>query len=186
MITIDGPISFLAGAGLAVACADGKKIRDRDRTLYRGLLFQATVLTPIILYFMVRFPDWEWNYMFDARAFFFDRTDSPLGFVVLTVCTSLISAGFYLGFRVAESLLARGKRQGALRLLAGTGLLIGAIIAMMHDQALHMGSYAEYMSGTAPYTFTNVEFLIVQGVAGALIALSLGWIIRANRRQITA
>lgn len=182
MITIDAPISFLAGAGLAVACADGNKVRDRDRTLYRGLLFQATLLTPMILYFMLRFPDWEWNYMFDARAFFLDRSDSPLGFAILVICTSLISAGFYLGFCAAEALLLKGKRQAALQLLAATGALIGLIIVIMHDQTLHLGTYAQYKNGNAPLLFTHIEFLIVQAIAALLIALSFGWIVRANRR----
>lgn len=182
MITIDGPISFLAGGGLALACREGKKIIDRDRLFYRGMTFQATILTPVILFFMVRFPDWEWNYLFDARAFFFDNTASPWGFVILAAATAAISGSFYLGFRASEYFIAQGRPKTALNMLGAVGALVAVIMAILHDQALHLGTLAEYRAGTATLLFLHVEFMVVQGVAGVLIAGAIAWIVRSTRR----
>ncbi len=186
MITIDAPISFLIGASLAVSRRDPEshEVRGRDRLLHKGLLFQSTVLSPIILFFMSRFPDWEWNYLFDARSFFFEHTRSPLGFAVLAGVIAMVNASFYFGFRAAEMLVAKGAITAARRMIGACVLLVVAILAVLYDQSLHVGTFAEYGAGTATLIFHNPEFLTINAIAGPLIAASLWWIIRTEKDAV--
>lgn len=183
MITIDAPISFLVGASLAVARRDatGRAVANRDRVLWKGLLFQSTVLTPVILFFMARFPDWEWNYFFDARAFFFDSA-GPLGFAVLCAVVALVNVSFYLGFRAAEWLMARGQLRRARRVVIGTGVVILAIMGVLYDQSLHVGTFDEFGRAQGRLIFADPEFLGTLGVAGVLIAGALFWLFKSEPR----
>ena len=188
VITIDAPISFVVGATLAVRGRDrvGPSAQGRDRLLRKGLLFQSTVLSPIILFFMLRFPDWEWNYFFDARAFFLDDTDTPWGFAALTGVMVLVNLSFYGGFVAAESLVLRGRAGAAVRLIAVVSLVVLVTMAVLYEQTLHVGSLAEYQAGTAPLLFVHKEFLAVLILAGVALATSLAWLLASEgllRRQ---
>lgn len=184
MITIDAPISFMIGGALALAgkAPNSDRIAGRDVLLLRVLLFQGVVLTPLILYFMVRFPDWEWNYMFDAGSYFFaGGVVSARAALTLALIAAALHASCYAGFRVVEGLVARGKAKIAWRVIVATAVLIGAIMAGMYRQTLHLGSYAEFQAGRAPLAFTVPEFLLVQAVAGVLVAGGIAWIVKLQR-----
>ena len=187
MITIDAPISFLVGASIAVArrSSDGTAVENRDRVLAKGLLFQSTVLSPIILFFMSRFPDWEWNYFFDARAFFFDG-DGSAGFAALAIVVALVNASFWVGFRTAEALMQRGKLATARKVVIGTGVAILVIMAILYDQSLHVGTFAQFERGEAGLMFAHVEFVTILVVAGALIAAGLTLLLRSERHSANA
>lgn len=188
MITVDAPISFVVGGAIALACKEREapRIRDRNRLLYRGMLFQSTILTPVILYFMLRFPDWEWNYMFDAGTFFFGGGQPTLAFAILCVGVALINLSFFLGFLLVEALVARGRERAALGALGGVGAAIGLTIAVMYRQTLHLGTYDAFQAGEADLIFTNLEFLAVETIAGLLVVPTVAWIIWSNRRQAAA
>ena len=181
MITIDAPISFLMGASLAVARrnAEGTAVAHRHRVLAKGMLFQSTVLTPVILFFMARFPDWEWNYFFDARAFFFDN-EGPAGLVVLCAVVALVNASFWGGFRVAEWLMAKGQLGVAKRVMVGCGVVILGIMGVLYDQSLHVGTFEEFGRAQGALIFSNVEFLVTLAVAGTLIAAAYVWLLRSE------
>lgn len=182
MITIDAPISFVVGAALAVRGRDrvGPQADGRDRLLFKGMLFQATVLSPIILFFMLRFPDWEWNYFFDARAFFLDDVSAPWGFAALALVVSLVNLSFYAGFLAAEALVTRGRTAAARRLIASVAFVVVATMLALHDQTLHVGSYADYQRGRAALVFTHAEFLVVLAVAGVALGGSLAWLLASE------
>lgn len=182
MISIDGPISFLVGGAIALARRrpDGK-LEARDRLLTKGLLFQSTVLSPLILFYLVRFPDWEWNYLFDAGQFFFGAPDSTLGFALLSALVAAINATFYAGFRVVEALIARGQVARAKQLLIGVALLILATMLAMFEQSTHVGTYAEFAAGEATLIVEHMEWLVVTVVGGALIGLALALLLRSER-----
>lgn len=184
MITIDAPISFLVGASIAVARRneEGTAVQHRDRVLAKGLLFQSTILSPIILFFMSRFPDWEWNYFFDARAFFFE-SEGSLGFAALALVVALVNASFWVGFRCAEWLMAQGKLDVAKKVVIGTGVLILGTMAVLYNQSLHVGTYDEFEHGSAGLMFTHLEFVTILVVAGTLIAIGLGWLLRSERQH---
>lgn len=187
MITIDAPISFLVGAGIAVARRrkDGRGVENRDRVLAKGLLFQSTILSPIILFFMSRFPDWEWNYFFDARAFFFDGEGSA-GYAALAIVVALVNFSFWVGFRVAETLMQRGKLDVARKMVVGTGIVILVIMAILYDQSLHVGTFAQFESGEAGLMFVHLEFVAILVIAGGLIAASLFFLLRSERQSANA
>lgn len=182
MITIDGPISFLVGAGIAAACRRNDSVLDRDRTLLRGLVLQSLVLTPIILFFMIRFPDWEWNYLFDAKSFFF-RDHPRLAPLLLALIASVLTASYLIGFVVAERLMRGGRTKAVIALLAGTGGLVGLIMAVMWKQTLFIGTRAEWLANEAPLIFTVPDFLIAQTAAGILLSPAIAWIIRTARKS---
>ena len=187
MITIDAPISFLVGASIAVARRNdqGNAVQNRDRVLAKGLLFQSTILSPIILFFMARFPDWEWNYFFDARAFFFDGEGSA-GYATLALVVALVNASFWVGFRAAETLMHRGKLATARKMVLGTGVAILVIMAILYDQSLHVGTFSEFEGGRAGLMFAKLEFVLTLVVAGALIAVGIAWLIRSERQSANA
>ncbi|MBV1873773.1 MAG: hypothetical protein KUG80_03275 [Gammaproteobacteria bacterium] len=116
MITVGGPISFLIGGAVAYACrsATGDKVRDRDRTLTNGLILQSVVLTPVILFFMLRFPDWGWDYMANAQALFLD--DNPgFGIMLTAVIVAVMNLSYLLGFHVTESMIKKSRRFSPLQ-----------------------------------------------------------------------
>jgi len=183
VISIDGPISFLVGGALVLARRrpDGE-VPARDRLLAKGLLFQSSVLTPLILFYLVRYPDWEWNYLFDARAFFFGDAHPTLGFACLSLVVACVNASFYLGFRVVEALLARGHVARAKRLVLAASALILLTMALMFRQTLHVGSYAEFVAGQATLIFVHMEWLGVTLGGGVLIVLGLAAVLGSERR----
>lgn len=183
MITVDAPICFLVGGGLALACRDGaqSRVRNRDRLLIRGLLFQSMLLSPVILYFMLRFPDWEWIYLFDARSFFFGGQGFALGSLLLVVAVALLNLSFYVGFRVVEWLVARHQVRWAQGLLIAVLLAMGAILLATFEQTVHVGSLAAYRAHEAPLVLNHLEFLLTQTIAAVLVAAALWWLIRTNQ-----
>ena len=177
MITIDAPISFLTGAAIAATCAQDGAVLRRDRTFARGLVVQAMVLCPLIVYFMVRFPDWEWNYFFDAQRFFFD-SPGPVGEVVFALAVVAINGSFVGGFRLAERWIERGNERGVWRMIGATGVLIGAIMVALYKQTLYLGTLAQWQAGEAPLILTVGEFYVAMAVAAVGLGAGLTWVIR--------
>ena len=182
MITVDGPISFLVGGAVAYACrsATGDKVRDRDRTLTNGLILQSVVLTPVILFFMLRFPDWEWNYMLNAQALFLD--DNPgFGIMLIAVIVAVMNLSYLLGFYVTENMIKKEQTLQPIAMLVSVVVFMGAVMFVMMDEALHIGTLAEYESGDAPLIFFKFEFLLAQTVAVVLIAGGFKKIVQTAR-----
>lgn len=173
MITIDAPISFVLGSGLALMAQPETWPTVRSR----GYLLQTLVLTPVIAFFMMRFPDWEWNYMFGAEAFFFGEGNTG-GIVVFVVMLALMNASYMFGFHYAARLVHRGHREKAMRMVFGMLALIATIIVVMWRQTLYVGTISEFEAGTANLIFTEPAFLVAQGLAGTLLTLGTLWALR--------
>ena len=189
MITIDAPISLLVGAGLALATRDSEThtIKDRNATFLKGLAMQSIILSPVILFFMIRFPDWEWNYMFNAREFFFGDGNSAVGVAVLATVMALLNISFIAGFMLAEKLIQKQKLMGVFALLGVASALIVGLILSMLDQTINLGTLAEYQAGAASFILTNVEFLGAQAIAGTLLVIAFGLtILSANKAAARA
>jgi hypothetical protein len=171
MITIDAPISFLLGTGLALA-ASKKEPEARKEVFLKGFILQSCVLTPMILFFMLRFPDWEWNYFFNAQEFFFSQENISLGAASISILLALISASYLLGFKLATHLIDQKSQK---RLMVIMGSTVGGILLIMLiliEQTLHVGTLAEFENKTAGLIFLNRDFLIAQ--VGAVILLGGG------------
>ncbi len=186
MITIDAPISFVVGAGIAVLAQRFERGNSQDTSeigmqhaFWRGLVVQAVLLTPLILFFMVRFPDWEWNYMFDARTFFFTPNQS-VGVLVFVAAMAAMNLSYVLGFRLAESSLRQGNAQRVYKMLAAVGLLVLLIMAFFWRETLHVGSYADFNSGAAKPMYQNIPFMMTMVVSGPMLAAGLYWALLPN------
>lgn len=182
MITVDGPISFFVGGAIALACrsATGDKVRDRDRTLFHGFILQTVVLTPVILFFMLRFPDWEWNYFFNAKEFFFGE-DSSFGIWIIVIVMALMNLSYLLGFYITEKMIKKDQFIQPVVMLASVLILMGVIMLSMIDQSLHIGTLEEYQNEEATLIFFNLSFLFAQTLAVVLIALGFNRIVRVAK-----
>ena len=184
MITIDAPISFLVGAGLALAAQDKENstIYDRDNTLLKGLAMQAIILTPVIMFFMVRFPDWEWNYMFNAKTFFFSDNNG-IGAAILALIMAAITLSFIVGFVLTEKMIKKQSTTGVYIIFGAAAALIVGLMAFMYQQTSYVGNLAEYQSGNATLLLVHKEFIAAQVTAGALLIPSFIWIVTSAKAK---
>ncbi len=180
MITVDAPISFLLGSGLALA-ASRKEGSDFQSVFTQGFILQSCVLSPVILFFMLRFPDWEWNYLFDAKTFFFGEENLSAGAASIALLIAILNATYLLGFKLSESLIKQNKDRLVAGIIGGTAASILIIMLIMLDQTLHIGTLAEFNQGRAQLIFTNTDFLIAQ--AGAGIVLGIGFFIILSKQK---
>ncbi len=180
MITIDAPISFLLGSGLAYA-ASKKSNTNKNDVFLKGFILQSCVLSPVILFFMIRFADWEWNYLFNAHDFFFGRENLGIGATSIAVLIALLNATYILGFKLAVKLIDQGKEKQLLMMLAGTLGLVAIIMLIMLKETLHIGTLLEFQNEEAGLIFLNIEFLLAQ--TGAVILLGLGFMYTLKSTQ---
>lgn len=184
MITIDAPISFLLGAGLAYA-GSKKNNPDYSAIFHKGFILQTCILTPVILFFMLRFPDWEWNYLFDAQAFFFGEDNKGLGAASIAAIAGLLNLTYIVGFTLARKLIEQGKQKRLLQLLLGTTALVIIIMLLMLEQTLHIGTLEEFNKGEAGLIFFNRDFLLAQSGAGVLLALGIFLSLKGSSKAST-
>jgi hypothetical protein len=182
MITVDAPISFLLGSGLVLAVSQKDNI-DIKETFYKGLILQTCVLSPVIIFFMLRFPDWEWNYLFDAQAFFFGEGRSRVGATSLALILALLNLTYIIGFKLGESLLEQQKTKALKIIIAATvsGILL-TMLAML-EQTLHVGTLAEFENKTAGLIFFNIDFLIAQTGAGMLLGIGFFLVLKSPGKK---
>jgi hypothetical protein len=171
MITIDAPISFLLGAGLALAGNNKKK--DYEQVFLKGFILQSCVLSPVILFFMLRFPDWEWNYLFNAQKFFFGADNPGLGAATIALIIALLNLTYIFGFHFAKKLLEANKKNQLVLILGAVVGLVLTIMLVMFEQTLHVGTLAEFKSKSAPLIFVTRDFLLAQ--TAAVIMLTVGF-----------
>ena len=170
MITVDAPISFLLGTGLVLASTQRDNL-SLEKVFYKGLILQSCILSPVIIFFMLRFPDWEWNYLFNAQEFFFGEGRERVGASSIALILALLNLTYIAGFKLGETLLAQQNNK-ALKIIIGL-TFIGILLTMlgMLEQTLHVGPLAEYKNKTAGLIFLNIDFLIAQTGAGILLGL---------------
>lgn len=178
MITIDAPISFLLGAGLALAAKN--KNKNYEQVFLKGFILQSCVLSPVILFFMLRFPDWEWNYLFNAQQFFFGSENIGLGAATIALIIALLNLTYILGFQLAKKLLENNHKRQLVMILGGTLTLVLLIMLMMFEQTLYVGTLAEFKSKSAPLIFVTRDFLIAQTVAIILLAAGFSLILKTS------
>ena len=99
--------------------------------------FAAVVAWPIFKY-----PDWMFVYFRDWRAY-----NWPLVYAVFASC---VVAGAACGQLLTQALLARGRTALAVLVFLWGVLVYVAIFHATWDEYMHVGTYQEYMSHTAP------------------------------------
>lgn len=176
MITIDFPISFLAGVGFAFATKSAVSIPGGPSTavprerciLSPGLFYQAFFLTPVIVYFMTRYADWEWHYLFDARKFFLIEA-SATSSILFCITIALTVLFHQMGFAMTRRLLLGHQcRQAKVLAIAAILVTVGIPLFFLH-QATHVGLYADYLSGRTPAAWNDTEYLLTLVVSGLIV-----------------
>lgn len=188
MITIDFPISFLAGVGFALAAnpdtsslgGPGAKTCAPRCTLSPGLFYQALFLTPVIVYYMTRFADWEWHYLFDARRFFLTEV-SATSSIVFCITIALTVLFHQMGFAIALRWVNQGNRSKAVG-LGIAAILVTIIVPLFFlHQATHVGLFAEYIAGTASPAWQHQEYIITLAVSGLIVIPTYYLAVRRQR-----
>jgi hypothetical protein len=156
MFIIDTPISLLVGAAVAYsASGNGSTIENRNRAFSRGLLIQSLLITPLTVFFLLRFPDWEVSYLVDART----TMESTLGPWLGMLFIIWLTAFYVVGFKWGEKLIASGKRNTLKKVVFGLLGIITVINVYVFRETLYLGTTAQYHAGTAPGAVISYEFL---------------------------
>ncbi len=141
---IDPPTLFVAGSALAFV---GRRllVSRRPDPFGPGALvalgFSAWYCLSVGLA-TLKAPDWMLNYLVPA-----DQIDLRLVHAVFVICGLLAGLA---GHTLTAVCLQRGRMgQAVLVLLAGAICLFG-LWGLTLDRYIHVGSFAEYMAGTAP------------------------------------
>jgi hypothetical protein len=141
------------------------------------LLYQALVVTPILLYFGFVFPDWTWMYLVDPHRL-------PIGITILfALATGAALLGGYLG---GWSLLrARRRRELSILVALGGALLIVGMV-LLRGRLGHAGTYAEYVGGHAARLVERKlgwSLLLCSAGLVAGLVLSLRFLVLQGRRE---
>ena len=182
MITVDAPVSFLLGGAIALLTQMDAQPNDpkRNKVLMQGIMLQSMVVSPLILFFLLRFPDWEWHYLFNAREFFFSEDTLFFGVLCIIALMALLNGAFYLGFVLVERYLLKDQLLSALKLLGAVALGSVTIIVILIEQTLYLGTYEEFQSQQAPLIFESWEFVSVMVAAGPLLFIPMYKIIKGD------
>ncbi len=182
MITVDAPISFLLGSGIVYVAA--RKGIDHQTLFAKAFILQTVILSPVILFFMIRFPDWEWNYLFDAQTFFFGEGRAVVGATWLAIIMALLNLTFIAGFKLAGWLVDSKQHKQLLFLLAGILSLIGLTMLAMLQRALYIGTLEEFQTGQAQLIFVTRDFLLAQGIAVILLSLGFFQVVKKDTAKV--
>ncbi len=145
MVGIDVPFAFLAAGAI------GRRGHGATRALaYAGL----GVAVPGLV-FLQAWPAWDVHYLFEVDTV---PAWGPAAFTAAVLVAGL--AGHRWGARRPRLLLA----------VAG---LLGGLSALTWHQTLHVGTYADYVAGTAP--LLPGAFLATLGGVGVLSGAGLAW-----------
>jgi hypothetical protein len=156
MVIFDIATSFITGAAIGIR-AQGER---RDLALLAGGLGMGVPG----LFFLERYRDWDWQYIFDP-------TTLPYGVPALFVMFVLLAsvAGHYVGSRQPK-------------VLPVSLVLFVIYVACFWHQTLYVGSYAEYHAGSAQFLPAGFLWdLALLGPPGAIV-LALCWL-RAAPQQ---
>ena len=155
MVIFDIATSFITGAAIGVR-AQGER---RDLALLAGGLGMGVPG----LFFLERYRDWDWQYIFDPASL-------PPGIPALFIMAVLMAAvaGHHLGSRQPK--------------IVPVALIAFVVyVACFWHQTLYVGSYAEYQAGTAQFLPSEfLTHLVLLGPPGAII-LALCWLRSAPR-----
>lgn len=170
MVQIDVALSAAVGATLALSARRALRSQPSAINPYLAwsLVFQAAVVVPAVLFFLVGWPGWDTMYWYDADTL-------PPWLVPLTALLCL-SAGA-LGFLAAQAAIRRGKDAVALGIAAAFNVPALAVIALWHERFLHVGSLQTFRNGAEPNLLSSelapALAVIIGGYIGVPLAILL-------------
>jgi hypothetical protein len=152
MVQIDVTLSAAVGATLASAARvqlRAQKSLWTNDFLHSALVFSGLFLVPTLLYFLCSWPAWDTMY-------WFDRDTLPGWFVAASAAAFLLAAAG--GFVLVHLLVQQGRERLAAALPALLLLPAGVVLAVWHEQFLHVGTQASFAAG-APVNFFKSDVL---------------------------
>ena len=163
----DAVLCASLGAAAHLASLGTPPLEDAGRrTLTAGFLVGWLPLTAVLL---TQWPDWSWWYWEPMQG-------NPA--LALAAGASLEVACFFAAMRVTRGL----SPPGLLKVLGGLGVLYGALVVLPWSLYGHVGTAAEYATGTAPPIWESMNLMITLGVGGAWMAAALGLAVHRVRR----
>jgi len=163
MFFMDIFLAFSFGGYPGMFMTNDKALNNRIRVKLRSACFLVYffLFEPMFAYFATRWSDWNWYYMFDSYAYFFN--DSRI--LVIVFLAPFYFSFFWIGFICTEALIVAGKRRFAKVLHCSIFLSIGISHAIiLRNIFFYPGSLVEYEDGdhAALNGFSNLEWLCMQ------------------------
>ena len=179
MMIIDPPFALLLGASVALANSCGERlIPNRDKIFSRGLIAQALVISPLTLYYVVHFSDWECSYLFDAAAYF----SSATGHIALITFLIVLNALYIVSFKLAESWLASDKRHLVKGFIATMVAYCLFATAYFWEETSSSGVKAVFDTGSAPSALADTEFMISTAIIFISLTAAFVWALLGNKK----
>lgn len=182
-VPLDASLCLTAGHIFAVAGAEPMKESPEKAAecLNRSRIFTATVVAPVSLCFLFRWPHWSWMYTVRNR---------PRRAALVALASGLLMCANELGYRNAARLIVGDRDRAAAKEGAATlslPLLIGLVGIR---RLLRLGTIEEFEAGEAKFTLFSLDFLAsvslagLAAVAGALYVFVKNACQRGSRHRV--
>lgn len=160
MFLPDLPVSVAFGSLIALANRPAVPdpqwpARTYRVTLLYGLLFHC----PDSFFAFLWYPDWNLGYYVP-----WERVSLGGAALLDVLLLGVLMAGAWLGVR-----FGRERAGGALAVAAVAGVAFGIVMAIVWDRYQHVGTYAQYHSGTAALAVKDPVFQMFTVLAGAYL-----------------
>jgi hypothetical protein len=160
-VPFDILLSFIFGAGIALACAPqvkGAGSAVLNPCFLGAVLFEIFFFLPFGIYLYCFYTDWSWMYFINP-AQLAPRTVKILGFAAMIGYLAALIAGF----QVAQFLVRRRLEKTGWAMLGAALLALAVFSLLTINRLMNIGSYNAY--------FADQATLLVQHRVGYLTAL---------------
>jgi hypothetical protein len=180
MIQVDLPVAF--GMGSLMAHAAQRQIASGEagaiaRAFNKVLLFHSVAFMWPPLYLMVFYFGFETSHMWW-------HADSVMAYPWLLPAFFLALLGVHIaGFKLGAKFIRAGHASRALMVFGATSVFCVAWIMLQRDRTLTLGTYQDWLAGTAPAASTDSGFMAF--VIALIVGYSAGaWMVyRSLRRE---
>jgi hypothetical protein len=162
-VLLSPALAFTFGALLPLLA--WPQIRKQGKAGWYGVLgpVAAAWLAGIGGYFFLRYPDWMFCYLFEARRV-------RVGWIYPLFVLAVVGAAAAGSLLASEAVVARRPLRAAALPLVGLALL-AALGAMTREQTLHVGSTLEFRQEVAPPFQDVPPFQVAFAAAGLLVGV---------------
>ena len=146
-VPFDILLSFIFGAGIALACAPQvKQVRSAlfNPIFLGALLFEIFFFLPFGVYLFYFYPDWSLSYFVDS-ATLAPRTLEILGLLAMAGYLGAL----IVGFQVTQFLVRNNMEKTGLAILGVAVLAVAIFSLLQFNQLFHVGSYQDFQAGRA-------------------------------------
>lgn len=128
---------------------------------------------PFAAYYVARYPDWSWMYLFPS-------TSLP-GYVTYGALAVYVAA-VWAGFELTGALLKAGQLLPARLNAIGDLVILGVITVWGWHRLMFAGPFEEYQAGSAPLIFKTPLFWAVAAM-GVVFVPALLFMLRRTRES---